>query len=125
MEWYEEMNFFSVQMVNKDYVNWWTKLSFEEAKQMIGNNAFVIISSERNEDAIEREYNTKAILAIKDYTEQERKRYKRQAEINEKKWQSLKKSARGNRLTFFTKKLKQLTVHITKKNLIGTNVIWV
>lgn len=115
--WYEEINFFSIELNNKRHADWWTTLSFQEAKEMIGNHAFVTISSQRNEDYKEEEYNTKAIISIKDYTEQERGRFKHNEEIIEKKL-ALAKQIRSKKPSYWTRlKINQTDNRYENKDL--------
>lgn len=117
MCWYEKINFFSVEMVNKKNVDWWTTLSLEEAKKAIGGNDFVTISSQRNEDYKEADYNTKAILTIKNYTEQNRKMFKHNEEVIAKKFEIVKK-IRSMKPSYFVKsRINQTDTRYAEKEL--------
>lgn len=82
--WYNQTNFYSVELANGNHVYWWTELSYDEAKQKIADEAFVVISSNEGKE-ISKEYNTKAIITIKDITESERARHKHNSSIKKSK----------------------------------------
>lgn len=99
--WYNELNFFYVELVNGKRVYWWTELSYDEAKQKIADESFVVISSNETKE-ISKEYNTKAILTIKNITESERERHKRNASIKMSK-RHLVQEIRSKKLPFLLK----------------------
>lgn len=71
MEWYEKVHIFELQLLNGEWRKWTTKLTFEDAKMMIGSSSFIEVSY-RDEEVTH--INTKVIKTISDVTEETRVR---------------------------------------------------
>lgn len=115
--WCDSLNFFYIELTNGELVNWWTDISYDEAKELIKTESFVTISSGQDYEKRIGEYNTKAILTIKDMTESERKRFRHNQDWFNKKM-DLVTLIRVTKQPLFTRfKIKQVDKMYLKKQL--------
>lgn len=90
MAWYDEVNFYELRLINGNWETWMTTLSYQEAKEAIGNQSFITVTY-RAEKTPDKELNTKVIESIRDVTDMERKSYRETAENKEKRLQLVQK----------------------------------
>lgn len=117
MRWYEQMNFYYLNLSNKKTIEWWTPLKWNEAKEEIANNGFVLISSGRKEDYKEEEIHTKAVVSIHDMTQEKRTALQERDELIQRKLELVKQIRNKKQTYFAAMKVKSIDKHYQKNEL--------